>query len=237
MPAPLGVIASHSTHSGVMPDPVGYAFIPRTASNWLQNPAADTFTPTASLELTARIALELPLPGNCSVAESWLTTGNRWIWRFGSTNMISLLWNQGGGTQTRTATTAWPFANGVWGWLRSTLTLNNGSAQNVVRHEASQNGQDWTTLGNIVTGGAASMDSVSSTLTVGNRGGTPGALGLKGWMSDFTARYDGVTRFDMHLEADLIGVAVGAASFPVASGQTVNVSRSGSPALVLTPPP
>jgi len=232
--APVGLLEGTVP---VVANPTGYAFIPRTASNWIQNPAADTFTPTSTLELTARFALELPLPGNCSIAEAWLTAGNRWIWRFGSTNMISLLWNQAAATQTRTATTAWPYANGVWGWLRTTLTLNNGSSQNVVRNEVSQNGANWSLLqADIVTGGVASMDSVSATLTVGNRGGTPGALGLKGWISDLLVKYDGTTRFEMHLQQNLSGVAVGAATFTVTSGQVVSVSRSGSPALVLTPP-
>ena len=231
-----GIVAS-SVRDAYQP-PLGSAYIPRTASNWIQNPAADSFTPTSTLTLTARIALELPLPGNCSIAECWLTTGNRWIWRFGSTNMISLLWFQGGATQTRTTTTAWPYASATWGWLRTTLTLNNGSSQHVVRNEYSGNGINWTLLqADIVTGGVASVDSVSSTLTVGNRGGTPGALGLKGWISDLIVQYDGVTRFAMDLSQDLKGVSAAATNFYVSSGQYVSVSRSGSPALVLYPPP
>lgn len=231
--AVAGITASSYRH--VAP-PTGYAYIPRTASNWIQAPAADSFVATSNLVLTARIALELPLPGNCSIAECWLTSGNRWIWRFGSTNMINFLWFQGGATQTRTSTIPWPFAAGEWGWIRTTFTPNNGSSQHVVKHETARDGVGWIPWQDIVTGGVATMDTVSSTLTVGNRGGTPGALGLKGHISDLLVQYNGVTRFEMHLQQNLVGVAVGATSFVTTSGHTVSVSRSGSPALVLTPP-
>jgi hypothetical protein len=114
--------------------------------------------------------------------------------------------------------------------------VDNGAAQHTVTHETSLDGNTWSPFEVITTGGVASVDGGSGSLAIGNRwaGST---LGLNGRVSDLIVRNAGATLFETHTERDLRGVAVDAATYVATSGHTVQVNRSGSPALTLVPPP
>lgn len=237
MSVAVGIVAS-SHKVPVSGPPVGYVTIPATSSNALKQTPDDNPTIT-DLVITARLYLaSVPGSGTREICERWVTSStgtNRFIYRFDATAKPVFIFQQAGATQTRTATVAWPFASGVWGYIRMTFTPDNGSSQHVVLFETSVDGSTWTVLDTVITGGVASIDNGTGALAIGNRY-FGSALGLNGAMSDLKVVSGGVTLFEMHAEVDLIGVVVAATSFVSTSGHTVSVLRSSSPALVLVPP-
>ena len=234
IPAPIGAVASAQTRRGA---PLGWISVPATASNALRqtpddNPVID------DLILTARLALNtVPGSGTRELCERWVVSGggtNRFIWRFDASAHAVLIWSSSATTITKTTTGVWPFGSGQWGWLRTTLDVNNGSSQNAVIHETSVDGVTWTPFETITTGGVTTVDAGSSAFGIGNRY-FGSALGLNGLLSDLIVRNASATLFEMHTETDLKGVPANATSFVTTSGHTVSVLTTGG--LTLVPPP
>jgi hypothetical protein len=236
MPVPLGVMASAQTRRGA---PLGWISVPAIASNALRQ-VPDDNPVINDLILTARVALNtVPGSGTREICERWVVSGggtNRFIWRFDATAHVVLIWSSAAVTITKTTVAAWPFGSGAWGWLRTTLDVDNGSSQNAVIHETSVDGQTWTAFETITTGGVTTVDAGSAALGVGNRY-FGSALGLNGLISDLKIQNATTTLFEMHTEADLKGVLATATSFVTTSGHTVNVLTASSPVLTLVPPP
>lgn len=234
--APLGIVAS--AHR-VPPPPAGYIDIPTTnATNNVQAAATDNPAIT-DLIVTARLRLyTVPGTANRSIVERWLTQSigaNRYLTRFVTGGFPTLLYSQAG-NQTRSSTKTWPFAAGQWGWLRINFDADDGAGNNVTKFETSRDGVNWTVLDIVTVAGVAAIATGPAGYTsVGGRIGSN--LGLDGAISDLKVELDGVVDFEMHTAVDLAGVAVGAASFIATSGETMTVNRTGSPALVLVPPP
>jgi hypothetical protein len=236
MPSPLGVVASGFRASTV---PLGWVDAPATASNALRQQPDDSPV-IDDLIIVARLAMNgVPGSGNRTICERWVTSAtgtNRFILRLDASARPVLLFAQAGATQTRTATVAWPFATAQWGWLRTTLDVDNGAGQHVVRFETAPDGTTWTVLDTVTTAGVASVDPGAGSLAVANRY-FGSAIGLNGKVADLVVSNASAVLFEMHCDADLRGVAVDASAFTATSGHTVTVARSGSPALVLVPPP
>jgi hypothetical protein len=234
-PLPLGCIAA----SHIFAPPLGYIDVPVTSSNNLMSTPNDTPT-IDDLTLTARVTLNaVPGSGSRTICERWVTQSiglNRFIWRFDATAKPNLIYGSAAATLTRASTVAWPFPANQWGWLKTFLDVDNGASQNVCYFWTSGDGVSWSLLDTVTTAGVTPIDTgTAGYLAIGGRTGS--TLGLTGKISDLKIENATSTLFEMHTDANLSGVAVGAASITVTSGQTMTVQRSGSPALVLVPSP
>lgn len=229
----IGVYAAH--HS----EPTGYFNIPSTATNALRQTPDDA--PTINdLIITTRIQLNaVPGTGSRTICERWVVQGggtNRFICRIDTTGKPTLLFQQSAATQTRTSTKVWPFAAGDWGWLRTTLDVDNGASGHTVTWETSTNGSSWSAFDSVVTAGVASVDAGSGALGIGNRY-IGSALGLNGKMSYLKVANATTTLFEMNTQTDVYGKTDADTTFTSTSGHAVSVIRTGSPATELVPPP
>lgn len=225
---------------GPLPTPAGtpnaWVTMPTTADNLLMSPLVSTAI--GDLFITARIKLDGVTSGaNRTIAEQWrrVSSGvSRWIFRIDTAGKPVLLWSQGGVTKTITSTAALPSSVTSWLWVRVSLDAYDLIANHVVKFETSVDLKTWTTLSTVTTPGVAQIDAGSTRITIGGARGS--TLGLAGSVSDIVIRNAVETVLEMHCYYDLANVPANALSFYCHSGQLLDVVRSGSPGIVLTPP-
>ena len=233
-PLPLGVLrASH-----IFAPPLGYIDVPVTSSNNLMSTPDDT--PTIDDLTTARVTLNaVPGSGSRTICERWVTQSiglKRFIWRFDATAKPNLIDGTAAATLTRASTVAWPFPANQWGWLKTFL----GCRQRCQPERLLL--LDQRRRGLLVTARhrhhrRSDTHRHRYCWVPRYRGAHRLDVGPHGKISDLKIENATSTLFEMHTDANLSGVAVGADSITVTSGQTMTVQRSGSPALVLVPSP
>jgi hypothetical protein len=77
-----------------------------------------------------------------------------WFLRLNTAGTLTLFWSTDGtAVLSATSTVAVPFADGVAGWVRVTLDVDNGAAGRTVTFYTSTDGATWTALGTAVTAG------------------------------------------------------------------------------------
>lgn len=124
---------------------------------------------TGDIDVRGKIAPAQWAKGSIqTVASRYVSSGNQKCFYFGltSSGLIVLSWSTDGSTmitKVSTASTTTVFSDASPGWIRATLDVDNGSAQNVVTFYTSSDGSTWNQLGNVVTTAGATSIFNSST--------------------------------------------------------------------------
>ena len=164
--AALGEIGAYKTTTELV--------LPGVNSQYAYSPDTPSIDITGDIDIRMNLSLTDWTPASdVSPLSKWGSPGFRsWYLRIKSTGHLGLAWSSNG-TDTVTggpvlSTVPSGIADGVYSWIRATLTVNNGSSQNEVRFYTSTDGVTWTQLGaTVTTAGITSIFSSSSDLVIG----------------------------------------------------------------------
>jgi len=112
-----------------------------------------------------------------------------WVWYLNAAGTMVLTISSNGTAVTKSfvSTAAVPFGDGVAGWVRVTLDINDGSGNTVCKFWTSSDGSAWSQLGTTLTsaGVTASQFDTTSSLQIATQGT---ATGFKGYLYRFQMR-------------------------------------------------
>lgn len=226
---------------------MGYVLFPGEASDYVWAPDAAPLDITGDLTLIARVAPDdwTPSVAQAIIAKFDVSGGinqRSYMLRIGSTGGLEFIWSTDGTVANQKTAlsnnTIGDLAPGSVRWIASTIDVNNGAGGNTVRFWYADDTLSWTQLGtDVVQAGATSIFNSTSRLTLGCHSAGTGSL-YTGKISNAIVASGigagglpgGTNVFNM-LDTNIPSNVAG--SFVVSTGQTLTVSRSGSPATFL----
>jgi hypothetical protein len=175
--AALGEIGAYKTTTELV--------LPGVATQYAYTPDTPFIDITGDIDIRMNLSLTDWTPAtNVSPLSKWGAAGNRsWYLRIQSTGVLGLVWSADGTNNTGVVLSTIPsgISDGVFSWIRATLTVNNGSSQHEVRFYTSTDGVTWSQLGATVTNaGTTNIFSSSADLVIGTTTGfTPVPMSVK----------------------------------------------------------
>lgn len=145
--------------------------LPGVAGNYISQPDSVANSVTGDIDVRVKVAMDDWTPGVNSTLLSKRSGGNgsSYEFRMNSANRLQLIWSvDGSATIFPSSSVGVGFSDGVTGWVRATLDVDNGSAQNVATFYTSNDGVTWTPLGTTTTNsGVTSIFDSTSPLLLG----------------------------------------------------------------------
>lgn len=207
-----------------------YLYLPGVAGNYASTPDSAANSITGDIDIRVRVALDDWTPAAIQLLVSkYATTGNQRSYRFyvNASGNLQFDWSVDGATALqKSSTSATGVSDGAEKFLRVTLDVDNGAGGNDVKFFLSDDGVNWTQLGNTVT--TASTTAIydgTSIVEIGSNAGGLNATAGKIYRAIIKNGIDGTTVVDFN-PAD---ASDGASSFSSsATGETWTVNTSGA---------
>lgn len=223
----LEVVSRWQQHTGTH-----FAYFPGTAFNYMQIPDAATLDITGNIDVRARVALEDWTPQTENVIMSKAASAGQRSWYLSVTTdgRLRFSWSSDGTNWiTRDSTVATGLTDGSVKWIRATLDVDNGGAQNEVTFFLSDDNVTYTTLGSVVSGsGVTSIFSSTSPVEIGSVGGGTSPMTGKLFRAMVYQEIGGTVRADIDINTNVQTEQGNVSSFTATVGGTVTIFRSST---------
>lgn len=148
--------------------------LPGTAGNYISTPDSPANSVTGDIDIRVKLAMDDWTPASFGhVLAKWNLTASQASWRLRieTSGLLGLSWTADGSTNIlKNSTVATGFTDGSVKWIRATLDVDNGAAQNEVKFYTSDDGASWTQLGaTVTTAGVTSIFDSTASVSVGAR--------------------------------------------------------------------
>ena len=223
----------------------GTNYIPTTASGYLYLPGISgnnaTTLDSAALDITGdidvrcKVALETWFSANTQVLVSkFNATGNQrsYALRVVSSGLLNFTWSTNGAgagaNPIVSSTVALPVVDSQTLWVRATLDVDNGASGNTVTFYTSNDGTNWTQLGDaVVTASTTSIFNSTSNVIVGSRdaGVTELARG-KFFRAQILDGIGGTVAFDADFETAMTSQTVASFTESSSNAATITINRT-----------
>lgn len=204
-----------------------YVYLPGVASNNMSVPDANDLDITGDIDIRVRVALDDWTPSaNSGFISKGGAVGNRsWNFTILTTGGFRFTWfTDGTNNITKDSTATVTLSDGEVKWARVTFDVDNGASGNDVKFYTSDDGTNWTQLGNtITTAGVTNIYASTATVNIGNISGGGSPTAGKFYRAQILDGIDGTTVLDIDTSVITSG---GATSFTAGTGQTVTINRS-----------
>ena len=188
-----------------------YLSLPGTSGNYASTVDSVANSITGDIDIRVKVAMTdwTPAAGQVFVAK-WTSTGNQLAYRFGiaATGRPNFFYSAAGavGTQ-RDATAATGFTDGTEHWVRTTVDVDDGAGNHVVKFYTSEDGETWTQLGSTVTtAGTISLFDSTAVVELGSIVvGTANLLVGKIYRAQIYNGIDGTLAVDFNAEDGVAG--------------------------------
>lgn len=158
-------------HSSVV-FPTMYTVAHTSSTNYLTAPDSAALSIVGDLDIRMRVSLDdwTPTTGNMSLVAKWTTASNQraYFFRVNTTGTLTFT-GSSNGTLTdiqATSTASVPAADGTAKWVKVTRVQSSG----VHTFSTSDDGNNWTPLGNTVTAGAGTaLTDTTAVVELGSR--------------------------------------------------------------------
>lgn len=145
-------------------------------SNFASAPDSAALDITGDIDIRVKVALDdwTPQFTNVLISKSFGNVDRAYNFYVGTTGTLAIQWSSDGGTTnlfTAISTIATGFTDGSTKWVRVTLDVDNGASGRDIKFYTSDDGTNWTQLGNTVTqAGTTSIFASAALLQIGVRG-------------------------------------------------------------------
>jgi len=218
-------------------DGTNYLYLPGSSGNTASTPDSAALDITGDLEIVLRTAQNVWTPSvNHYPIGKRATTGNQrsWLVENITTGAVGLYWSANGTTENSAVSTASVgFADGVVGWIKITLDVDNGASGRDIKFytapDQSTEPTSWTQLGTTVTqAGTTSIFSGTADLRLGGWQDGTSLIGAKYLRAIVRNGIGGTVVFDADFTTGI--TSGGQTTFTESSSNaaTVTINRSTS---------
>lgn len=209
----------------------GYLYLPGVASNNATSPDSNALDITGDLDIRLKLAMDNWRPSAVqALLYKWNVTGNQRSYRLNlnTDGILDFAWSTAGSAAiTAQSTVSTGIADGATKWIRVTLDVDNGASGNTTTFYTSDDGTNWTQLGNtVIQAGTTSIYAGTSILAIGSL--VDGTFAARGefFRVQILNGIGGTTVFDANFETAMTSQTVASFTESSSNAATVTINRN-----------